>query len=55
MTKMPPESFMLRRNQCKLHDFFQPYETSSVITIDFCTNKNKDPRSESQTLLIILV
>ena len=42
------------RNQCKLHDFFQPYETSSVITINFCTNKNEDQWSEAQTLPIFL-
>jgi hypothetical protein len=32
--------------------FFKHYETSTVIKIDFRTNKNEDPRSEAQTLLI---
>ena len=38
------------RNQRKLHEFFQQYETSSVMKIDLCANKNQDQRSEAQTL-----
>ena len=34
--------------------FFQPYQTSSVINIDFCTNKVQDQWSEALTLLIFL-
>jgi hypothetical protein len=34
--------------------FVQPYETSPVIFIDFCTNKNEGQWSEAQTLLIFL-
>ena len=34
--------------------FFQQDETSSVMRIDFCTNKNQDPKSEAQTLLNFL-
>ena len=31
-------------------NFFQQYETSSVMKIDLCANKNQDQRSEAQTL-----
>ena len=34
--------------------FFQQYETSSVMKVDICTNKNQDQGSEAQTLLNFL-